>query len=102
MRFGSSPDRLVNDFAERPRRQDGVLAQEADGRTVLLRLEDGSYYALDEVGAMIWELCDGERSLADVIARLCTEFDAHEQTVTADVVEFVDELRREQLLVDSA
>src|SRR5689334_20944870 len=35
---------------ERLRRQDGVLAQEAQGRTVLLRLDDGGYYALDDVG----------------------------------------------------
>ena len=48
----------------RVRRQDGVLAQEAHGQTVLLRLEDGGYYALDEVGAMIWELCDGGREHA--------------------------------------
>ena len=86
----------------RPRRRTGVLAQEAQGQTVLLRLDDGSYYALDEVGAMIWELCDGERSLADVVAELCAEFEAPEETVAADVVEFVNDLRREQLLVDGA
>jgi pyrroloquinoline quinone biosynthesis protein D len=102
LRFGASSDDPVSELAARLRRQDGVLAQEAEGRTVLLRLDDGSYYALDEVGAMIWELCDGERSVADVIARLCAEFDAAETTVTVDVVEFVDELRRERLLVDSA
>jgi pyrroloquinoline quinone biosynthesis protein D len=102
LRFGVSSDHSVSELAARLRRQDGVLAQEAEGRTVLLRLDDGSYYALDEVGAMIWELCDGERSLADVIARLCAEFDAPQSTVTADVVEFVDELWRERLLVDSA
>jgi pyrroloquinoline quinone biosynthesis protein D len=84
---------------ERVRRQDGVLAQEAQGQTVLLRLDDGGYYALDEVGAMIWELCDGERAVAEIVATLCAEFDAPEATVTADVLEFIGDLRRERLLV---
>ena len=83
-----------------PRQRDGVLAQEAQGQTVLLRLDDGGYYAVDEVGAMIWELCDGQRSLAEIVATLCEHFDAPEATVAADVLEFVIDLRREQLLVD--
>ena len=38
----------------------GVDAEELrQGQPVLLRLDDGSYYAIDEVGAQIWELCDG-------------------------------------------
>lgn len=83
----------------RVRRQEGILAQEAHGQTVLLRLEDGGYYALDEVGAMIWQLCDGGRAVADIVALLCEEFDAPEAVVQADVLEFVDDLRRERLLV---
>ena len=83
----------------RVRRQAGVLAQEAHGQTVLLRLDDGGYYALDEVGTVIWELCDGGRAVAEIVALLCEEFDAPEATVRADVLEFIGDLRRERLLV---
>ena len=83
----------------RVRRQEGILAQEAHGQVVLLRLEDGGYYALDEVGATIWEMCDGERAVAEIVALLCEEFDAPESIVQADVLEFIDDLRRERLLV---
>ena len=83
----------------RVRRQDGILAQQAHGQTVLLRLEDGGYYALDDVGARIWELCDGGRAVADIVALLCEEFDAPEAVVQADVLEFIDDLRRDWLLV---
>lgn len=81
------------------RRQEGILTQEARGQTVLLRLEDGGYYAVDEVGAMIWELCDGQRSVAEIVSMLCGEFDAPEATVRTDVLEFIGDLRREGLLV---
>jgi coenzyme PQQ biosynthesis protein PqqD len=83
----------------RLRREAGVIAQEAHGQTVLLRIDDGGYYALDEVGAMIWELCDGNQSIGEIVAALCAEFDAPEETVSADVVEFIGDLRRERLLV---
>jgi coenzyme PQQ biosynthesis protein PqqD len=84
---------------ECPRRQDGVITQEAQGQTVLLRLEDGGYYAIDEVGAAIWELCDGTRSIGHIVTDICAEFDAPEPTVRADVLEFVQDLRRERLLL---
>jgi coenzyme PQQ biosynthesis protein PqqD len=83
----------------RVRRQDGVLAQQAHGQTVLLRLDDGGYYALDDVGTRIWELCDGGRAVAEIVALLSEEFDAPETVVQADVLEFIDDLRRERLLV---
>jgi len=82
----------------RVRRQEGVLAQEAHGQTVLLRLEDGGYYALDEVGATVWELCDGSRGVEQLVEALCAQFDAPAEIVRADVLEFVDDLRRERLL----
>ena len=87
---------------ERPQRQDGVLAQQAQGQTVLLRLRDGGYYALDEVGARIWELCDGQRAVAEVVAALCAEFEAPAATIRADALEFIGDLRRERLLVVGA
>ena len=61
---------------ERLRRRMGSSPKEAQGETVLLRLQDGGYYALEEVGAMIWDLCDGNRSVGDIVTILCAEFDA--------------------------
>lgn len=84
---------------ERLRRRDGILAQEAQGQTVLLRLDDGGYYALDDVGARIWELCDGQLAAGEIVAILCAEFDAPESTIRADALEFMGDLRRERLLV---
>ena len=84
----------------RLRRQEGVITQEASGQTILLRVDDGGYYAIDEVGAAIWELCDGNRAISDIVVALCAEFDAPEETIRADVLEFVHDLQRERLLVD--
>jgi hypothetical protein len=87
-------------LGERVRRQEGVITQEAKGQTILLRLDDGGYYAIDEVGAAIWGLCDGIRPLGEIVTMLCDEYDAPEARIRADVLEFVEDLRRERLLVD--
>lgn len=94
----SSPAPDLISATVRPVRPEGVLAQEAQGRTVLLRMSDGSYYSLDDVGAAVWELSDGERTVEGVIAGVCELFDAPADEIAADVREFITELRDEQLL----
>ena len=79
-----------------------VLAQEAEGTLVLLDLDHGSYFALDEVGARAWQLCDGERSVEAVLATLCSEYDAPAETVRRDVSELLEALLHERLLVARA
>jgi hypothetical protein len=85
-----------------PKTRDGVLVQEAHGRTVLLRLDDGSYYAIDDVGAFIWARCDGSHTVDDLVAAVLEEFDAPLQAVRDDVVTFLEELSAESLLVTPA
>jgi pyrroloquinoline quinone biosynthesis protein D len=88
-------------MGERLRRQESVITQQVEEQTILLRADDGGYYAVDEVGAAVWGLCDGNRSVAEIVAALSAEFDASEETIRGDVLEFIEDLRRERLLVDA-
>jgi pyrroloquinoline quinone biosynthesis protein D len=91
---------MASGLSRRPVKSDRVLAQEADGTTVLLSLDNGTYFSLNEVGGAVWDLCDGTRSLHDVVDDLCARYDASEEQVSADVLEIVAELASERLLVD--
>ena len=93
--------RLVTALDAQFCRSEGILTQAAEGQTVLLRLADGSYYALDEVGARVWELCDGRRSVQEIVAIVSGEFDAPADVISADVLEFVGDLDGERLLVQA-
>ncbi len=62
---------------------------------------DGHYYALNEVGARVWDLCDGTRSVSDVIALLSAEFDAPAATIDQDVLDLLHELCDERLVVEA-
>ena len=82
-------------------RSERVVAQQAQGEQVLLALDTGLYYALNEVGSTVWELCDGHATLASVVNAICAEFEAPAQVVEVDVAELVTELLDEGLLAEA-
>ena len=84
-----------------PRRRERVLVERVDEETVLLDVDSGSYFALNDVGARIWELCDGERSVDDIVATITAEYDVDTGTARADVAELLSTLAGEQLLASS-
>jgi Coenzyme PQQ synthesis protein D (PqqD) len=80
------------------RRRERILVQSVAGKQVLLDLDDGQYYALDEVSGRIWDLCDGANSVAAVVAAVCREYDAPVETVEEDVAGFLGEMVEAKLL----
>jgi coenzyme PQQ biosynthesis protein PqqD len=81
------------------RQKEGLLSQRAAETRVLLDPADGNYFALDDVSGRIWDLCDGNRTVAQVVETLCAEYDAPRETVEADVLEFLGEMLTEGLVM---
>lgn len=73
------------------------------GRTgILLNLETGDYFELDEIALAIWKMLDGKTSLAQVAGRLARTYAApRPEVVEQDVISFVSELRRRKLIEDA-
>jgi len=65
---------------------------------MLLDLDGGTYFALNEVGARVWELSDGSRTVAEIATLLADEYDAPVAVIQADVLELLGELEVEQLV----
>lgn len=86
------------DSEVRPRRVQHVIAREGDREVLLLDVESGCYYTLNEIGGRIWELCDGASTVAEIVAALCADYDASPETIGEDAVELIQDLRREHLL----
>jgi len=75
-----------------------VIAQKAKDLLVLLDLDTGEYYNLDEVGTRIWELCDGARTVSEIARLISEEFEASGEGVERDVVKFLEELVQDKLV----
>ena len=82
-------------------RSERILAQQAADTVVLLDPDSGQYFTLDDVGARVWELSDGTRSVSQLVEILCAEYDAPASTIHADVLELLAELADERLVVES-
>lgn len=82
-----------------PTRSDRVLAQVTDGELVLLHLDRGTYFALNDVGSRIWELCDGSNSFASIIEVLAEEYEAPAELIEEDASALLTELISDELVV---
>ena len=82
-----------------PKRGEQVIAQKASNEFLLLNMEDGNYYSLNEIGGRIWELCDGKRSVLQVVAALATEYEAPGATLQNDVIELLEDFHKGKLIV---
>lgn len=86
------------DVDDRPCRAERVVWRRGEEGVVLLDPDDGRYYALDDVGGRIWELCDEGRSVAEIGAALAHEYDASAPVIAADALDLLQELEREGLV----
>ena len=80
---------------------DHVLHQELDGEIVLLDVNSGDYYSLNEVGSTIWGLISEKKALSEILEVLCHEFDADASVLKSDLEAFVRQLDEAGFLVIS-
>lgn len=66
-------------------RSPSVLAAEVDGEIVMMSIEQGRYFGLDDIGSVIWKRIEQPRSFAALIDALAAEYDADRATIAADV-----------------
>lgn len=69
-----------------------------DTEALVVDVKGGLLYPLNSVGARIWDLCDGERSVDEIVGLLTAEFEAPEPTIRADAIEFIERLAGADLI----
>ena len=84
----------------RPRLVDGARLQYDDVREEHMLLIPEGAVRLNETAAQVLELCDGERSVADIASALSVRYDGAD--VSEDVREMLDGMGARGLVVDAA
>jgi hypothetical protein len=59
---------------------------------VILNLKDGTYYSLEEVGALIWDRMQQPCSIAQLCAAVMAEYEVEADQCAEDVLALVDDL----------
>jgi len=63
-----------------------------------LLVQRNQAFEIDEVGATIWNLCDGDHTLQQIAETLSQEYDVDVSEALQDVNEFVVDLRSKGLI----
>lgn len=80
------------------RRRSDVRYRRIEGEAVVLRQSAAEVLVLNEVGACVLDLADGERSVREWIEALARDYDADPEALARDVLEFAGELHAAGLL----
>ena len=75
-----------------------TLYREVQGEAVLLHLDSGEYFGLDEVANRIWQLIVEKGDLHEVEAAMLEEFDVDQAVLSSDLGRVVDELVSKRLI----
>ena len=75
-----------------------VRARRVGDEMILLHLDQGSYYSLNQVGADVWEGFAEGLSLGEIQENLLGRYDVDEATLRDDLMRVVQELETRALL----
>ena len=89
------------------RHADDVICREVGEESILVPIRNnvGSLdyiYTLSPVAARMWALLDGTRSIDEVVAAICDEYDVTAEQATADVAELVSDLENVSLVLQKS
>jgi hypothetical protein len=68
------------------------LETELDGQTLMLSIQQGSYFAVSDTAQRVWQLIAKPASVRSVAARLLEEYDVSPEQCATEVSELVDAL----------
>jgi len=91
------PDTTL-DLQMRVHRIDDVLNTEIDDQTVMMDIEQGSYFGLNQTATRIWALLATPTVIADLCDRLMEEFEVPRGQCEQQVFDFLGDLLDRDLL----
>jgi len=74
------------------RPSDGQISADLDGEAVILDLKSGTYYGLDEVGALVWSLIQEPRKVGEIRDAILETYDVAPAQCERDLLALIDEL----------
>ena len=85
------------------RKSDNLVMRNVGSETILVPVRSNvgdldSVFTLNTIAARIWMLLDGQRTIDDLVADLCREYDASPDVVRGDVAELLQALEEGKLV----
>lgn len=81
------------------RRNPEMVTSKIDNEIVMMSIEKGEYYGLDETGTYIWEMIETPVTVENLIQNLMNEFEVEMEQCQNDTLEFLKDLYGKGLLI---
>jgi hypothetical protein len=75
-----------------------MVTSNIDDEIVMMSVDNGEYYGLDEIGSRIWALLENPISVQQLISALMDEFEVEEETCHTDTLDFINDLFEKKLI----
>lgn len=80
------------------RRSDRAAFEVAAGEAIVIDLESGTYFSLNEVGTVFWQRLDGQQTLRQHAEAIATDYDVDVSVAVADLIELAARLCSDRLV----
>ena len=77
---------------------ESVVWKRVDEKGVILNTKSAMYYDVEGVSLTIWEAIDGGIYFSELIEDIVREYSRSEKTVTRDIIEFLDLMKKEGII----
>ena len=75
-----------------------LIGCDLGGEEVILDLDSGIYYGLNEVGASIWKLIQEPKSIAEIRDAIMADYDVQLERCESDILRLLSELAEKNLV----
>lgn len=82
-----------------PAPADQARGRRLEHEAVVVLPGKGQVKVLNEVGAQIWLLADGSRTVREIVTAVCRDYDVSPDAAEADTLMFLTELQQKGLIV---
>ncbi len=73
-------------------RVEDLVSSQLEGEAVILNLESGIYYGLNEVGAYVWQRLDTPQAVADLQAAILAEYEVEPERCRRELLALLAEM----------
>lgn len=89
---------MIEKIAKRVSIPEDVMISRVEDEIVLLNLESEQYFALDDIGARVWELLSEYGSTDVVVEQITTEYDVEPDVFRVDLTKLLTDLQEAGLV----
>ncbi|NQU39481.1 MAG: PqqD family protein [Lentisphaerae bacterium] len=76
-----------HDICRRPRQKEGYRLEQLDDELLLYHLGETTVVYFNQTASLVWQLCQGDRTVGEIIDLLCAAYPEAADRVRVDVSE---------------